>query len=64
MIELDEIMRQRGDSQFCVEYAQPLALKRTSRCWNQEPSQMIIKHDTLHAYPRNHHVDEQNKLKL
>ena len=21
-------------------------------------------HDALHAYPRNHHVDEQNKLKL
>ena len=21
-------------------------------------------HDVLHAYPRNHHVDEQNKLKL
>ena len=42
MTELDEIMRQKGDShfaQFCVEYALPPAHKKTARCWNPEWSQ-------------------------
>ena len=70
MIELDEIMRQRGDSQF----AQLLCRVRTATCTQEDikvlESRVITDdhpnypHDALHAYPRNHHVDKQNKLKL
>jgi ATP-dependent DNA helicase PIF1 len=70
MIELDEIMRQRGDSQF----AQLLCRVRTATCTEEDikvlESRIITNdhpnypHDALHAYPRNSHVDEQNKLKL
>ena len=70
MIELDEIMRQRGDSQF----AQLLCRVRTATYTAEDikvlESRTITDdhpnypHDALHAYPRNHHVDEQNKLKL
>ena len=70
MIELDEIMRQRGDSQF----AELLCRVRTATCTEEDikvlESRTITDdhpdypHDVLHAYPRNQHVDEQNKLKL
>ena len=70
MIELDEIMRQRQDDQF----AQLLCRVRTATCTEEDikilESRTISNddqsypHDALHAYPRNHHVDEQNKLKL
>ena len=70
MIELEEIMRQRGDSQF----AQLLCRVRTATCTEEDikvlESRVITDdhpdypHDVLHAYPRNQHVDEKNKLKL
>ena len=70
MIELDEIMRQRGDSQL----AQLLCQVRTATCSDKDikilESRTITDdhpnypHDALHAYPRNQDVDEQNKLKL
>ena len=69
MIELDEIMRQRGDAQF----AQLLCRVRTATCTEEDikvlESRTITDdhpnypHDALHAYPCNH-VDERNKLKL
>ena len=70
MIELDEIMRQRGDSQF----AQLLCRVRTAICTEEDIKVLQSRnitdnhpnypHDALHAYARNHHVDKQNKLKL
>jgi hypothetical protein len=71
MIELDEIMRQKGDSQF----AQLLLCRvHTASCTEEDinvlESRTITNdhqnylHDALHAYPRNSHLDEQNKLKL
>ena len=70
MIELDEIMRQRDDSQF----AQLLCRVRTATCTDEDikvlESRTITddhpdySRDVLHAYPRNCHVDKQNKLKL
>ena len=69
MIELNEIMRQRGDKQF----AQLLCQVRTATCTEDIKvlKSRTIKydhpnypHDALHAYPRNYHVDERNKLKL
>ena len=54
MIELDEIRGEiAGLHNFYVEYALPPAPKKTSRCLNQEPSQMIILSTLLHAYPHN-----------
>ena len=70
MIELDEIMRQRDDSQF----AQFLCRMRTATCTDEDikvlESRIITDnhpgypHDALHVYARNAHVDDQNKLKL
>ena len=70
MIELDEIMRQRGDSQF----AELLCRVRTATC--KEDIKILesrtitddhpdYPHDALHAYPWNQHIiDEKNRLKL
>ena len=70
MIELDEIMRQRDDSQF----AQLLCRVRTATYTDDDinilESRVITDdhpdypHDALHVYARNAHVDDQNKLKL
>ena len=70
MIALDEIMRQREDSQF----AQHLCRVRTATCTEDDikvlESRVITvdhpgyPHSALHVYPRNCHVDEQNKVKL
>ena len=70
MIELDEIMRQRDDSQF----AQLLCRIRTAICVEEDIKVLesrTIKdnypdypNNALHVYPRNRHVDDQNKLKL
>ena len=67
MIELDEIMRQRDDSQF----AQLLCRVRTATCTDEDikvlESRVITDdhpgypHDALHVYARNAHVDDQNK---
>ena len=70
MIELDEIMRQRDDSQF----AQLLCRVRTATYTDEDinilESRIITDdhpdypHDALHVYARNAHVDDQKKLKL
>ena len=67
MIELDEIMRQKDDSRF----AQLLCRVRTATCTEEDIKVLesrTIKDDhpdyPLHVYPRNLHVDDQNKLKL
>ena len=70
MMELDEIMRQREDNQF----AQLLCRVRTATCTEDDIKVLesrVITDDhpgypqsALHVYPRNCHVDEQNKVKL
>ena len=70
MIELDEITRQRDDSQF----AQLLCRVHTATCTDEDikvlESRVITDdhpgypHDALHVYARNAHVDDQTKLKL
>ena len=62
-------MKQRDDSQF----AQLLCRIRTATCTEEHIKvlESTIKddhpdylHDALHVYPRNPHVDDQNKMKL
>ena len=70
MMELDEIMRQRGDSRF----AQLLCQVRTATCTEQdievlnsrsiEDDHLNYLHDSLHVYRLNADVDKQNVSKL
>ena len=70
MIELDEIMRQKGDSQFAhllcrvrtATYAeQDIKVLESRNITDDHPD---YPHDALHTYPRNQRVDKRNQLKL
>ena len=67
MIELDDIMRKRGDSQF----AQLLCRVRIATCPEEDikvlestDDHQDYAHDALHTYPHNQHVNKRNQLKL
>ena len=65
MIELDEVMRQRDDSQFAQILCQICTATCTEEKWiTVKDDHPDYRHNALHVYPWNPHVDDQNKLKL